>query len=177
MSRLVLAALATAALLSACAPMQPAAPAPRDTAAAPVSPGGPAGGGDWIRPNDKLVVQGIPPIPRSVADEVARYADFRGHGFVDWHPFRREMLVGYRRAGGNTTQIYRLTAPMGELEPVTDFADPVRQARYEPLTGESILFERSSGGDEAAQIYRIDLATRQVTLVAEPTCGTAWRAG
>ena len=168
MSRLALAALATAALLSACAPMPPAAPAPRDVATAPASPGGTAGGGDWIRPNDKLVVQGIPPIPRSVAEEVARYADFRGHGFVDWHPFRREMLVGYRRAGGSTTQIYRLTAPMGELEPVTDFADPVRQARYEPLTGESILFERSSGGDEAAQIYRLDLATRQVTVVSEP---------
>ena len=113
-------------------------------------------------------MQSIPPIPKALADEVARYTDFRGHGFVDWHPTRREMLVSYRKAGGNTTQIYRLASPLGELEPLTDFADPVRNASYEPLAGDSIVFERSSGGDEAAQIYRLDLATRQVTVVSEP---------
>ncbi len=166
MSRLALAALAAAALLCACSPMPPAPPArSSEPAAAPASP---AGASDWVQANDKLVIQGIPPIPRSVAEEVGRYGDFRGHGFVDWHPTRREMLVGHRKAGGNTTQIYRLASPLGELEPITDFADPVRKARFEPLTGNSILFERSTGGDEAAQIYRLDLATRQVTVVSEP---------
>ena len=73
------------------------------------------------------------------------------------------MLVSHRKAGASTPQIYRLTAPMGELEQLTDFAEPVSQASYEPRTGDSIVFERSTGGDEASQIYRLDLATRQVT--------------
>jgi hypothetical protein len=170
MSRLALAALATAAFVCACAPMPPAAPARGSEPAslpAPL-PASPPGTSDWVLPNDQLLVQGIPPIPRNVAEEVARYGDFRGHAFVDWHPTRREMLVGHRKAGGNTTQIYRLASPMVELEPVTDFADPVRRARYEPLSGDSIVFERSVGGDEAAQIYRLDLATRQVSVVSEP---------
>jgi dipeptidyl aminopeptidase/acylaminoacyl peptidase len=123
---------------------------------------------DVIAPNANLLVQGIPPIPKSVADAVARYTDFRGHGFVDWHPTKPEMLVSYRKPGGNTTQIFRVAAPLAEPEPLTDFADPVRKASYEPIGGESLVFERSSGGDEATQIYRLDLATRQVTLVSEP---------
>ena len=58
---------------------------------------------------------------------MARYGDFRGHGFVDWHPSRREMLVSHRKAGASTVQIHRLASPLGELEQLTDFADPVRQ--------------------------------------------------
>jgi Tol biopolymer transport system component len=145
--------------------MPPAAPA-QSTPAMAAAPA--VGSGDWVQPNDKLVLQGIPPIPASVVQDVARYADFRGHGFVDWHPSRREMLVSHRKAGASTPQIYRLAAPMGELEQLTDFAEPVWQASYEPRTGDSIVFERSSGGDEASQIYRLDLATRQVTVVSEP---------
>ncbi len=164
MSRLALAALASAALLCACAPMPPA------TSTSGTSPSGTlaAGAGAWVTPSDKLVIQGIPPIPASVVQDVARYADFRGHAFVDWHPARPEMLVSHRKAGASTPQLYRLTAPMGELEQLTDFAEPVWQASYEPRTGDSIVFERSTGGDEAAQIYRLDMATRQVTVVSEP---------
>ena len=89
---------------------------------------------DTIAPNANLVVQGIAPIPGSVADTVARYNDFRGHAFVDWHPTKREMLVAYRKAGGNTTQIFRVASPLAEPEALTDFADPVRNASYEPIT-------------------------------------------
>jgi dipeptidyl aminopeptidase/acylaminoacyl peptidase len=162
MPRRALAVIASAALLGACAPLPPAPTTASGLAAtAPVA-------GDSMAPNANLVVEGIPPIPKGLADEVARYTDFRGHAFVDWHPTRREMLVGHRKAGGDTTQIYRLAAPLGELEPLTDFADPVRNASYEPLVGDSIVFERSTGGDEAAQIYRLDLATKQVTVVTGP---------
>jgi dipeptidyl aminopeptidase/acylaminoacyl peptidase len=165
MSRLALAALASAALLAACSPMPSATLSAASASAAPAA--APASG-DWIKPNDQLVIQGIPPIPSSVAQDVARYADFRGHGFADWHPTRREMLVVHRKAGRNTAQIFRLATPIGELEQLTDFADPVARASYEPLTGDAIVFERSRGGNEAAQIYRLDLATKQVSEVAEP---------
>jgi len=44
----------------------------------------------------------------------------------------------------------------------------VSRATYEPLTGDAIVFERASGGNEASQIYRMDLATKQVSVVSEP---------
>ena len=147
--------LLSAALISACAPI------PSQQATRPAA-------GDVIVPNKNLVVQGIPGIPSSIADEVSRYTDFRGHRFVEWHPTRREMLVSHRKAGADTVQISRVAAPFAEPEPFTDFADPVRSATYEPFEGNYIVFERSTGGDEAAQLYRLDLATRQTTLLTDP---------
>jgi dipeptidyl aminopeptidase/acylaminoacyl peptidase len=142
-----------AAFVGACAPLAP----PAGTSA-----------GDVVAPNPNLVVQGIPPVPRRVADEVARYTDFRGHRFVDWHPLRAEMLIATRKAGADTTQIFRVATPLAEPEQLTDFGDPVRTASYEPTRGDYIVFERATGGDEAAQLYRLDLATRQTTLLTEP---------
>ena len=147
------AALLCAALLVACAPLPPSAP---------------AASGDVVAPNRNLVVQGIPPVPRRIVDEVARYTDFRGQRFVDWHPLRSEMLISTRKAGGDTTQIFRLAAPLAEPEQLTDFSEPVRTASFEPTRGDYIVFERSTGGDEAAQLYRLDLATRQTTLLTPP---------
>jgi len=142
-----------AALLAACAPL-------------PSSPtSGPA---DVVAPNSNLVVQGIPPVPASIARTVARYNEFRGHRFVAWHPTQREMLVAHRPAGAATTQIFRIAGPLAAPEPLTDGSDPVYKASYEPISGSFIVFERSSGGDEAAQLYRLDLASKQTTRLTEP---------
>ena len=81
---------------------------------------------------------------------------------------RRELLVAHRKAGGNTAQLFRIAQPMAEPEQLTDFADPVTRARYEPREGKYIVFERSASGSEAAQIFRLDLDSRQVALLSEP---------
>jgi hypothetical protein len=121
--------LASALLLCACAPLrQEPKPAGSQTPAS-----GATADGATIAPNANLFVQGIPPIPKGVADAVARYNDFRGHSFVDWHPTKPEMLVAHRKAGGNTTQIFRVAGPLAEPVALTDLANPVRHASYEPL--------------------------------------------
>lgn len=145
-------------LLAACATPGPAGPA-ADAA---------SGAQSTLAPNPNLVLQGIPPVPASLAEAVAKYTDFRGHAFVDWHPKKREMLVAHRPAGASTVQLFRIGAPLAEPEQLTDFAEPVRVASWEPLRGEYIVFERSNGGDEADQLYRLDLDTRQVTLLTDP---------
>ena len=109
-----------------------------------------------LAPNANLVAQGIPPIPQALVDTVARYTDFRGHAFVDWHPEKREMLVSHRRAGGSTNQLFRVAAPLAEPEQLTDANDPVNSASYEPRSGRYIVFERANGGDEVAQLYRLE---------------------
>ena len=159
MNLLVLVALAAA--LAACS-----TPAPNDVPAAAPSASAPS---DVFAPNGNLVVQGIPPVPQSLVQQVAKYTDFRGHTLVDWHPTRRELLVAHRKAGGDTAQLFRVAQPMAEPEQLTDFADPVTSARYEPREGRYIVFERSAGGSEADQIYRLDLDTRQVALLTEPS--------
>ncbi|MCF8206777.1 MAG: prolyl oligopeptidase family serine peptidase [Methylotenera sp.] len=136
--RLSLAAC-TAALLAACA----SAPTSAPTAV--------------VAPNANLVVQNIPPVPQSLADAIGRYNDFRGHTFADWHPTQREMLVSHRKAGANTAQIFRVTSHLAEGEQLTDGADPVTRATYEPRTGQYIVFERATGGNEVGQLYRLAL--------------------
>ncbi len=118
-------------------------------------------------PNSNLYIEGIPPVPKSLVQEVEKYTEFRGHAFADWHPVRREMLVSHRKPGAQTAQLFRLATPLGELEQLTDFADPVREASYEPRQGKYLVFERSSGGNEANQVYRLDLPGKQVTLLTD----------
>ena len=146
---------ATALLLSACATVMTPAP---PTAVLP--------------PNPNLVVQGIPAVPMALVERVARYTDFRGHSFADWHPTRREMLVAHRKAGGNTAQLFLVGGPLAEPQPLTDFADPVTTASFEPREGRYLVFQRSAGGSEADQLYRLDLgpdpASRQATLLSDP---------
>ncbi len=137
----------------------PSAASPASAPAAPVI--------DAFAPNPNLYIEGIPPLPKSLVQEVGKYTEFRGHAFVDWHPLRREMLVAHRRPDAQTVQLFRLATPLGELEQLTDFADPVREASYEPRQGKYLVFERSSGGDEASQVYRLDLPSKQVTLLTD----------
>ena len=122
---------------------------------------------DAFTPNPNLYIEGIPPVPKSLVQEVEKYTEFRGDAFVDWHPSRREMLVSHRNPDAQTAQLFRLAAPLGELEQLTDFADPVREASYEPRQGKYLVFERSSGGNEANQVYRLDLPSKQVTLLTD----------
>ncbi len=123
-----------------------------------------------LAPNAQLLTQGIPPVPQSLVAQVARYTDFRGHSFVDWHPSRREMLVAHRKAGANTAQLFRLRQPMDPGEQLTDGPDPVTQASYEPREGRYLVFERSAGGSEVGQLYRLtpDGEDRQPVLLTHP---------
>lgn len=121
-----------------------------------------------VAPNANLVVQGIPAIPQSLAERVQRYNDFRGHGFADWHPTRREMLVLHRGENDATAQLYRAAAPGAALERLTAEPDPVAEASWEPREGRYIVFARGRGGNEATQLYRLDPATRQATLLTDP---------
>jgi dipeptidyl aminopeptidase/acylaminoacyl peptidase len=121
-----------------------------------------------LAPNGQLLAQGIPPVPMSLLERVARYTDFRGHSFVEWHPVKDEMLVAHRKAGDNKTQVYRLAQAMGALEPLTEGDDPVTSASWEPREGRYLVFKRGKGGDEADQIYRLDPSSRQTTLLTNP---------
>jgi len=124
--------------------------------------------GAVIAPNSNLLVQGIPPIPASLAAQVDKYTDFRGHGFVTWHPTRPEMIVAHRAPGSSVNHLFRLVEPMGKLEPLTDGPDPVSSAHYEPKEGRFLIYPKARGGNEVSQLYRLDLPSRNSTLLTDP---------
>ena len=53
-------------------------------------------------------------------------------------------------------------------QPLTEGAERVTTATYEPRDGRYLVFERATGGDEADQLYRLDLPSRQATLLTTP---------
>lgn len=122
---------------------------------------------ELVRPPAALTLVDVPPIPLKSIDAARRYADLEGAGFVAWHPRQRAMLVTLR--SGDTHQLHLLTAPEAVPRKLTDFADPVRVAQFEPREGRYIVFSRDHGGDEAHRLYRLDLEGAQaITPLSEP---------
>lgn len=116
---------------------------------------------DTIPVASNLITQGIPPLPRAIADESARYGESRSAGFSDWHPTKRQMLISTRF--GNTAQLHEVKMPGGARTQLTFFADAVGGGSYEPTSGKYILFSKDSGGNEFSQLYRYDRADGRIT--------------
>jgi dipeptidyl aminopeptidase/acylaminoacyl peptidase len=116
-----------------------------------------------ITPPENLVVDGIPPIPRAMAEEVSRYTEARSAILAGWHPLRREMLIGTRF--GNTQQVHHVAMPMGARRQLTFFNEGLSGASYDPKTGDMIILHRDVGGNEFVQLHRYDVADGRVTLL------------
>src|SRR3989442_2639754 len=128
-----------------------------------------------IAPGDNLVTDGIPPIPAGVAEVARRYNEFRSAAFWDWHPTRREMIIGTRF--GDAPQLHRVRSPGGDRAQLTFFPDPVSGASYQPTDGRYIVFTKDVGGAEFFQKYRYDVATGGITLLTDGksrNVGGAW---
>ena len=118
-----------------------------------------------VAPNENLVVENIPPIPQSLADQADRYTNFRSAFFASWHPTKREMLVATRFA--DTFQIHQVKMPGGARTQLTFYVDDVRSAMYPPTGGDSFVFSKDIGGGEFYQLYRYDEATGAATLLTD----------
>jgi dienelactone hydrolase len=117
-----------------------------------------------LDPPAALVLDGVPPVPTAVAAQVAKYTDFRPTGFSGWHPTKLEMLIARRH--NNTVQVHRLDKPGGKLELITDFAEPVRGAAYEPKNGSYYIFGRDTGGNEVARVYRNTVGGKEPVAIS-----------
>ena len=109
----------------------------------------------------QLVVEGVPAIPLELVEAVKKYTETKGVFASQWHPTKREILIGKR--AGNATQVHLLTAPLGELKQLTDFPDPVGGGSWNPNSGDYFLFSKATGGNEISQLHRYDIATGTVT--------------
>jgi len=118
-----------------------------------------------VLPNEHLQVDGIPAIPRSIAEAVGRYAEFRSATLWDWHPTGREILIGTRFA--DVVQAHAVRFPGGARTQLTFFPDRVQIARWQPATGAYLLLQRDVGGSEFNQLYRFDPSTGTAVLLTD----------
>ena len=140
----------------------------------------PAAGADEavITPGEALVVEGVPPIPASLAVEVGRYTEFRSAGFTSWHPKLREMIITTRF--GNVNEAHRVKSPGAARTQLTFYPDRVSNGRFDPGTGDTFIFSKDTGGNEFFQLYRQDFADGKVTLLTDGksrNTGAVWSNG
>lgn len=121
---------------------------------------------DVVAVPDSLVVDGVPPIPRAIAEAVGAYAEARSATALSWHPRERSLLIATRFA--DTDQIHEVKLAGGARKQLTFFRDPVRAAMY-PHKGDGGFFvlSKDTGGDEFAQNWRLDRATGQLALLTD----------
>ncbi|MGB7593397.1 MAG: prolyl oligopeptidase family serine peptidase [Terriglobia bacterium] len=118
-----------------------------------------------LAPPDNLVLDNVPAIPASLAETAGRYAENRSAFPSDWHPQRREMLIGTRF--GNTYQTHLVKMPGGARQQLTFFTEPVYGGSFHPRGGDYFVFSRDVGGGEWYQLFRYDFATRNSTLLTD----------
>ena len=118
-----------------------------------------------IAPPEAIVAEGVPPIPATLAEAAGRYGENRSAFPTDWHPVRREMLIGTRF--GNTVQAHLVKMPGGARQQLTFFTEPVYGGRFQPTKGDYMVFQKDIGGGEWYQLYRYDLASGDITLLTD----------
>ncbi len=127
-----------------------------------------------IPPNVK--VEGMPPIPRSIADDLSRYAAFRDAQLVAWHPTKRQILINtvfglfpqihlVDGPGRARTQLTFLPSPG---VPRATAAAPYAAASFDPADGNTFVMRRDvTGGTEGYNLYRFDMSTGRITQLNE----------
>jgi dipeptidyl aminopeptidase/acylaminoacyl peptidase len=118
-----------------------------------------------LTPADNLVVDGVPPIPGELPEQVGRYTESRAAIVQDWHPTRAEMIITTRF--GDTNQLHQINQPGGARTQLTFFPDRVDGGSFEPAKGEYLIFTKGAGGNEFNQNYRYDFATGEITLLTD----------
>jgi dipeptidyl aminopeptidase/acylaminoacyl peptidase len=125
-----------------------------------------------------MSVDGVPPIPRALADAVRPYGQFRMARLLGWHPTEPRLLINTSTT--NVPQIHEVRNAGGSPMALTSFPDGVSVnsgapsdvslnsgASYDP-TGKFFVFRKdTSGGGEAMQLFRYDSASVQPTLLTD----------
>jgi len=119
----------------------------------------------WIGPPEALVLDGIPRLPAALAEAAGRYAENRVAFPADWHPVRREMLIGTRF--GNTFQTHLVKMPGGARQQLTFFNEPVYGGTFHPEGADYMVFSKDVGGGEWYQLFRYNLATGESQLLTD----------
>jgi dipeptidyl aminopeptidase/acylaminoacyl peptidase len=116
-------------------------------------------------PPESIVSDGVPAVPLSARETADRYLNYRLAFDADWHPARREMLIGTRFA--DTYQLHLVKSPGAAREQLTFFREPVRVGTFHPVDGDYVVFQKDVGGGEWYQLYRYDMATGESTLLTD----------
>ncbi|MGZ5273484.1 MAG: DPP IV N-terminal domain-containing protein, partial [Kaistella sp.] len=120
---------------------------------------------DIIVPNENLIAENIPAIPKSLSEKIKKYSESRGANFTAIHPNGKELIMVTRFA--STNQLHKISQAMGARKQLTFFDEPVNSADYEPIKGEFLVYSKDMGGNEFGQLFKLDLKTMESKLLTD----------
>jgi dipeptidyl aminopeptidase/acylaminoacyl peptidase len=115
-----------------------------------------------------VTIDGVTPIPPTIAEAVAPYAQFRWARLVAWHPVERRMIISTRF--GTAPQLHQVRFPGGARTQLTFYADGIAEpvAGVSMPKGDAFIFQKDTGsGAESNQLFRYDVATGSITLLTD----------
>lgn len=118
-----------------------------------------------VVPNENLITENIPEIPKDLANQVKKYTESRGASFVAVNPTKDEIIITTRF--GATNQFHKVSQPSGTRKQITFFDEPMSNGSYEPTKGEYIVYSKDVGGNEFGQLYSMNLQTLQSILLTD----------
>jgi dipeptidyl aminopeptidase/acylaminoacyl peptidase len=107
-----------------------------------------------VEPPENLVVDHAPAIPDELARKIGPYLEARTAMFWDWHPVRREVLIGTRFA--ETMQAHQVAFPGGARKQLTFLPEPVGGGNFRPRSADYLVFQQDTGGGEFFQLFKMD---------------------
>jgi len=115
---------------------------------------------------DTIVNDNVPAIPIEIKEKMKKYTELKSAGIADWDPRGKGMIIATRL--GDTTQLYWLDRPEGQLTQLTDYKEPVTNALFSPdVELKYFLFTKDIGGAENYQIFRHDLETGKAVMLTD----------
>jgi len=118
-----------------------------------------------VREQGNLVLDNIPPVDTPLTARLEEYMNARGASFVDWLP-DGSLLISTRF--GDVEQLHRVAGPLADREQLTFYKEPVGVARSpQSATAAGFAFLKDQGGNENAQIYWYDTASRAVRQLTD----------
>jgi dipeptidyl aminopeptidase/acylaminoacyl peptidase len=116
-----------------------------------------------------VTTEGIPAIPQSIADGLAKYAQFRQAQMMAWNPVKRQILV--TTALGTVPQLYSVDGPGRDRHQLTWFdrgLPVIANVSFDPADGNTVVFQYDpTGASELRSLYRYDMTSGEIALVTE----------
>lgn len=117
-----------------------------------------------VEERGNLVLENIPSVDTPLTAKLDDYLNSRGASFVDWLS-DGTLLIATRF--GDVEQLHRVAGPLGDRNQLTFYKEPVTVARVpQSAVAPGFVFLKDVGGNENAQVYWYDNATRAVRMVS-----------
>jgi dipeptidyl aminopeptidase/acylaminoacyl peptidase len=118
-----------------------------------------------VEDRGNLVLDNIPAVDTPLTARLDDYMNSRGASFVDWLP-DGGLLIATRF--GDVEELHRVATPLGAREQLTFYREPVTVARSpQSAVASGFVFLKDVGGNENAQLYWYDTATRATRMLTD----------